>query len=226
MNMKQLAAACALDYVRNGMTLGLGSGSTMSCFLEMLGERLRCGELSGVTGVSSSENTTERAREVGIPLSTLDAHPRLDLAVDGADEVDPKRDLIKGKGRALLREKVIACHAAEFVVIVDETKLVPCLGTSAPLPVEISSFAPLAHVRWLKHLGCRAEILREDDDTLVVTDNGNHLVQCWFPDGIKQPYNLSRVLAERPGVLEHGMFLGMADRVVVGREKGVLVMGG
>lgn len=224
MKLKQVAAGYALDYVQDGMTIGLGSGSTISFFLDGLGERIRSGDLSGVLGIPTSDSTMGRALELGIPLTTLDAHPRIDLAVDGADEVDPDRNLIKGLGRALLREKVVASHAVEFVVIVDESKLVPTLGTRGPLPVEIVPFAAKAHVRWLNGLGCRAELWREIDDLPAVTDNGNLLARCWFSDGIPDPHGLASALGDRPGILEHGLFLGMADRVVVALEDRVRVL--
>jgi ribose 5-phosphate isomerase A len=139
----------------------------------------------------------------------------LDLAVDGADEVDPKMNLIKGLGRAVLREKIVGIHARQFVIIVDESKLVKRLGARVPLPVEISTYEAGAHVRWLNTLGCKAEQWFEEDGSPVVTDNGNYLVRCWFSVGIDDPYRLDRMLLARPGILEHGLFLDMADRVVV-----------
>ena len=220
MNLKQEAARQALDYVRSGMVLGLGTGSTTRYFVEMLGQRLRNGTLQDIAGVPTSERTADLARTLGIPLTTLADQPRLDLAVDGADEVDPNLNLIKGLGRAALREKIVEVHADRFVVIVDESKLVPRLGRG-PLPVEIVPFAAQAHVRWLNSLGCRAELWLEPDSRPIVTDNGNYLVRCWFPQGIADPYALARILADRPGIVEHGLFLDMADAVVVAGEGGV-----
>lgn len=221
MNLKQAVADRALDYVQSGMIVGLGSGSTIALFLERLSDQLGAGNLSEVVGVPTSQSTFRRALELGIPLTTLDEHPRVDLAVDGADEVDPDCNLIKGLGMALLREKVVAAHAAEFLVIVDESKLVTRLGTHGPLPVEIVPFALSAHVAWLRGLGCSAEIWRQDDSSPVVTDNGNNLARCWFEDGISDPHGLARLFERRPGIVEHGLFLGMADRVLVAYEDGV-----
>jgi ribose 5-phosphate isomerase A len=128
-------------------------------------------------------------------------------------------DLIKGLGRALLREKIVDMHADRFIAIVDESKLVLRLGRKVPLPVEVVQFEVEAHLRWLTTLGCRAEQLREEDGSLVVTDNGNFLVHCWFSDGIEEPYVLARTLADRPGIVEHGLFLDMASAVIVAADE-------
>ncbi len=224
MHLKQQAAQQALTYVRSGMVLGLGSGSTTAIFIDLLGERLKAGALQDIVGVATSERTAAQARALGIPLSTLADHPQLDLAVDGADEVDPNLNLIKGLGRALLREKIVEIHAERFLVIVDESKLVPRLGCRGPLPVEIVPFEAQVHVRWLETLGCRAELWLEDDSSPVVTDNGNYLVRCWFPDGIADPYALARVLADRPGVVEHGLFLDIASAVILAAPGGLQVL--
>ncbi len=206
------------------MVLGLGTGTTTAYFLEMLGERVRAGMLRDIVGVPTSEATAQLARECGIPLTTLDEHPVLDLAVDGADEVDPRLDLIKGRGRAFVREKVVEIHARRFVVIVDESKLVQRLGTQGPLPVEILPFGAGAHLRWLRSLGCRAELVTDDNGSPVRSDNGNYIAFCWFPEGIEDPYALARTLKARPGIVDHGLFLGMADMVVVGTHEGVHVL--
>lgn len=223
MNLKQEAARYALDYVRDGMVLGLGTGSTNAFFLDMLGEQLRTGALRDITGIPTSEGTAERARELGIPLATLADHAHLDLAVDGADEADSDLNVIKGLGRALLREKIVEIHADRFVVVVDESKVVERLGRG-PLPVEILPFGLEAHLRWLGTLGCRAELWHEVDGSRIVTDNGNYLVRCWFPEGIEDAYALAGALAERPGIVEHGLFLDMATELVVAGEDGIRVV--
>ena len=219
--LKREAARCALDQVRNGMLLGLGSGSTADHFVELLGERVQAGQLSGICGVPTSEKTARRARELGIPLSSLAQSHHLDLAVDGADEVDPDLNLIKGLGKALLREKIVEIHAPRFLVIVDETKLSPRLGTRSPLPVELVPYEVEATRRWLETLGCRAELWLDEAGTAYVTDNGNYLARCWFPEGIADPHALARRLADRPGVVEHGLFLGMATTVIVAGASGI-----
>jgi len=223
MNFKEQAARQALAYVGDGMVLCLGTGSTAAYFVDLLGERLRRGALRNIVGVPTSAGTAERARALGIPLTTLAEHPKLDLAVDGADEIDPDLNLIKGLGRALLREKIVEMHTERFVVVADESKLVPRLG-QGPLPVEIVPFGAEAHVRWLNTLGCRAELWHEDDGSLIVTDNGNYLVRCWFPGGIKDVYSLARTLADRPGVVEHGLFLDMADVAIIAGVEGIRVL--
>ncbi len=223
LNLKQRAAQKALEYVHNGMVLGLGSGSTTGYFVDMLGEQLRAGTLHDVRGVPTSAATAERARSLGIPLVSLADYGRLDLAVDGADEVDPDLNLVKGLGHALLREKIVAIHAAHLVIVVDESKLVPRLG-QGPLPVEIVPFGAEAHVRWLNTLGCRAELWRGPDGAPIVTDNGNYLARCWFPRGIAEPHVLAHTLAERPGIVEHGLFLDMAGTVIVSGAQQVRIV--
>jgi ribose 5-phosphate isomerase A len=220
MDLKEMAARRALELVRSGMALGLGTGSTFGCFLGLLADQLRAGTLRDIVGVPTSERTAAQARAAGVPLTTLAECPSLDLAVDGADEVAPDLGLIKGLGGALLREKVVAVHAARFLVIVDESKLVARLGTRVPLPVEIAQFAAQAHLLWLTGLGSQAELFCDAGGSPILTDNGNYLALCRFPGGIADPHALARVLADRPGILEHGLFLDMASTVVVaGRDR-------
>jgi ribose 5-phosphate isomerase A len=232
MNLKQEAARNALELVRDGMCLGLGSGSTTTYFIEMLGKHVLQGKLQGIKAVPTSEKTAALARTLGIPLTTLARHPRLDLVVDGADEVDPQLNLIKGLGRALLREKIIAVHADKFAVIVDESKIVSRLGSRVALPVEIVKFEFQSHVNWLNTLGCKAELWTEGQESPmsgepVVTDNGNYLALCWFGEsefgGIPDAHALARALADRPGIVENGLFLDMADRVIVAGADGVRI---
>lgn len=224
MNLKQQAAQYALQSVQSGMVLGLGTGSTTAYFIDMLGEQIRKGNLKDIVAVPTSEATKKQAQQLGIQLTSLDKHPILDLAVDGADEVDPRLNLIKGLGRACLREKVVEINAVRFIVIVDESKIVTRLGTRCPLPVEIIRFEAQAHVNWLNTLGCRAEFWVEDNGEIVISDNGNYLVKCYFENGIPDPYELSDRLSKRPGILEHGLFLDMATQVVVAGTNGVYTM--
>ncbi len=221
MSLKQQAALHATQYVRSNTTIGLGSGSTMSFFIQALGQRLQSGKLRRVLAVSTSEETTQQARIAGIPLTTLDDHPQLDVAIDGADEVDADLNLIKGLGRAMLREKVVATHAQSFIIIVDVSKLVPCLGTRGPLPVELEPFAAGAQLRWLETMGCRAELWQDEDGAPSLTENGNQLARCWFERGITDAESLARDLESRPGIVEHGLFLDMATRVIIADEDGV-----
>jgi ribose 5-phosphate isomerase A len=229
MDLKQQAAQKALQYIQSGMVVGLGTGSTTMHFLNLLGEQIRLGGLSGILGVPTSEHTSNLADQLGIPLTTLAEHPSLDVAVDGADEVDPDFRLIKGLGKALLREKLVEIHARQFIVIVDESKLVRRLGTRGALPVEIVRFEWQASVNWLNTLGCYAELWTDETGEPVVTDNGNFLARCWFGDreqpggltGIPDVERLARRLSDRPGIVEHGLFLQMATRVIVAGNTGI-----
>ena len=218
---KEDAAREAIIAVNSGMVIGLGSGTTVRFFTEMLGALVQNGTLTNIIGVPTSEATADLARAAGIALGTLDEHEVLDLAVDGADEVDPKFNLIKGLGKALLREKMVAIHARKFIVVVDESKMVTKLGTKGPLPVEIVKFSAKATVRWLNTLpGCVAE-LWEENGVPAVTDNGNYLARCTFKDGIQDVNILASELAQWPGIVEHGLFLDMAHMVIVGGANGV-----
>jgi len=224
MDAKQMAAAAALDYVKSGMKIGLGTGSTTRYFVDMLGTKIKAGELEDIIGVPTSERTASQARALKIPLGSLSDIEVLDLAVDGADEVDPQLNLIKGLGRALLREKIVESHAREFIVIVDESKIVNRLGTKGALPVEIVPFEARAHIRWLNSLGCRAEQWMEMDGTPAMTDNGNYLAKCYFSEGIADVFDLAEKLAWRAGIVEHGLFINMATRIIVAGESGVRTM--
>lgn len=230
MNLKQKAANYAFNYIQDGMVLGLGSGSTTHYFVEALGEKLQAGSLRDIRGVPTSKETEAQAHRLGIPLTSLtalgdDSHaPRLDAVVDGADEVDPDLNLIKGLGQALLREKILEIHTDRLIIIVDESKPSPRLGTKVPLPVEIVTFEAKTHVCWLNSLGCRAELWLDQDGEPIVTDNGNYLARCWFEGGIPDPFQLADILARRPGIVEHGLFLEMANKVIVAREDGVDVL--
>lgn len=207
------------------MTLGLGSGSTAAYFVEMLGEKFKAGEITNIRGVATSNATEAQARKWGIPIVTLSKYPQLDLAVDGADEVDPALNLIKGLGRALLREKIVEIHAKKFIVIVDASKRVARLGRRDALPVEILPFEADSHIQWLNTLaGCRAEQWLEEDGSPAKTDNGNYLAKCHFDEGIPDAYALAEKLSLRPGIIEHGLFLNMATEVIVAGEDGIKVL--
>jgi len=205
------------------MVLGVGTGRTTRCFIDLLGGKVQTKELVDILAVPTSEASAARLRALGVPLTNLVEHPELDLAVDGADEVDPDLNLIKGLGRALLREKVVEIHARQFIVIVEETKLSPRLGSLCPLPVEILPFEALAHLHWLKTLAERAELWLETDGSPAMTDNGNYLARCWFEHGIADVRQLADMLDHRPGIIEHGLFLGMASRVIVAGTTGIQI---
>jgi len=204
------------------MTLGLGTGSTMSHFLDLLGDALASGRLTGIVGVATSERTAEHATRLDIPVAELSDVGELDLAIDGADEVDPALDLIKGLGGALLREKMIAQAAARFVVIVDDRKEVPRLGTRSPLPVEVVPFAWASHLQFLRTLGGRP-VRREQEGRPYTTDNGNFIVDVHFDAGIELAAEIDAALHARAGIVDTGFFLDLADEVLVAEPRGTTV---
>jgi ribose 5-phosphate isomerase A len=203
----------ALEFVPDGSRIGLGSGRAAQAFVRALGERVRNGRLR-VQGVPTSEETARLARQQGIPLLNLAEAGELALTVDGADEVDPDLNLIKGYGRAMVREKVVAASSRRLIILVGEEKLVPRLGTRGKLPVEVIPFALALCERRLEELGCRPAPDRRDGD-LLVTDNGNYIVDCEVGP-IADAQRLEQDIRAIPGVVGSGLFLGMADTVLVG----------
>jgi ribose 5-phosphate isomerase A len=222
--LKREAAREALTRVRSGMRLGLGTGSTVSHFLDLLGEALAGGTLTDIVGVPTSLRTAEHAGRLGIPLAALHEIQPLDLAVDGADEVDPALDLVKGLGGALLREKMVVQAARRFVVIADDSKVVNRLGTRAPLPVEVVSFGWESHLGPLRALGGEPVLRVEDGGVPVKTDNGNYILDLHFPQGIEDAAALETGLTRRAGIVDTGLFLGMAGEAVLAGAEGVRVL--
>lgn len=217
---KDRAAAEAIREVKSGQVIGLGTGSTARFFVERLGQLWRAGRIERITGVPTSEATRAIAEKYGIPLAPPDAHAVIDLAVDGADEIDPRLDLIKGLGGALLREKAVEIRARRFIVIADDTKLVERLGTKAKLPIEVAPdrWEPLAGA--LESLGAVAALRRSKDGAPKLTDQENYLLDLGFSGGIDDPRRLARALDAMPDVLAHGLFLGMASLAIVGTDSG------
>jgi len=203
------------------MVLGLGTGSTVRHFVSLLGDAMRSGALVDVVGVPTSERTERQALEVGIPLVELGARAVVDLTVDGADEVSPEMDLIKGLGGALLREKMVAQASTRLLIISDESKLVNRLGTRAPLPVEVVDWALPAQIRFLEATGAAVTLRTSGQGEPVRSDNGNVFLDCRYSDGIADPGELERRLAYRAGIVDSGLFLGMADEVVIASPDGV-----
>ena len=218
---KMAAGVRAAESVRSGYRLGLGTGSTIAFFLDALAERLRNGDLQEIVGVPTSRRTEDRARELGVPLASLASAGTLDLTVDGADEVDPGLNLVKGMGGALLREKMVAQATRHFLIIVDDGKLVERLGTRSPLPLEVVKFEWEAHLPFLEKLGARTDLRRGDDGEPYETDNGNFVLDCRFSGGMPDPHTLERALQARAGVVDRGLFLDMAQEVLVGSPEGV-----
>ena len=222
MNPKQRAAEYGASLVKSGMVLGLGSGTTSTLAVQAIGRRLREGSLREVRGVPSSSAIAAVARESGVPLTTLEEHPVLDLNLDGADEVDPNLNLIKGLGGALLWEKIVATASRQVVILVDDSKLVDRLGSKAPLPVEVIPFGWRTHVSFVESLGGKPWLRTEPDGKPFVTDEGNYILHCRF-EAISDPANLEARLLTRAGVVGTGLFLQVAHQVVIGRADRVEV---
>lgn len=217
---KRLAAAKSLEYVRDGMCLGLGSGSTAAIMVEMLAERIRQG--LKVRGIPSSEGTRTLAHRLGIPLLTFDEVTELDLTIDGADQATDQLDLIKGGGGALLREKVVASLSKRVIIIIDSTKRTNRLG-AFPLPVEVVRFAWRPLSERIRRLGAKPELRMTSCGQPFVTDEGHYILDCDF-GVIEDPRALAQELNASPGVMEHGLFVNLADILVVGRRGGVDVV--
>jgi ribose 5-phosphate isomerase A len=210
---KQAAARASLQFVKDGQVVGLGSGSTAGHFIKLLGEKVNHG--LRVRGIPTSVRSRELAESLGIPLTTLDECQEIAVTVDGADEVDPQLRLIKGGGGALLREKIVASATKQMVVVADATKQVERLG-KFPLPVEVIRFAQALVAKRITALGAEVALRTQADGQPYVTDEHNHILDCRFGE-IRDPDQLARQLSDMPGVVEHGLFIGMARVVLVAR---------
>jgi ribose 5-phosphate isomerase A len=221
-SQKRAAAARAVEFVRPGMKLGLGTGSTARHFVELLGERVRTG--LDVVGVPTSEATRSDAQRCGVPLTTLDETPALDLTVDGADEIAPDLALIKGGGGALLREKIVAAASSRMVVIADETKWVPFLG-AFPLPIEVAPFGLGATRHAIAEAmgSARLELRRGKDGHVFVTDGGHWIIDAAL-GRIADPRTVAFKLESIPGVMAHGLFVGLAHTAILAGPDGVRVV--
>ncbi|KAJ9548985.1 hypothetical protein OSB04_021528 [Centaurea solstitialis] len=225
--LKKIAAYKAVEFVESGMVLGLGTGSTAKHAIDRIGELLRQGKLANIVGIPTSTQTHQQASSLGIPLSDLDAHPVLDLAIDGADEVDPDMNLVKGRGGSLLREKMIEGCCKKFVVIVDESKLVDYVGGSGlAMPVEIVPFCWRFTAQKLQTMfedsGCVAKLrVSAEDGEAYVTDNGNFIIDLYFKKDIGDLKAAGDAMLRLAGVVEHGMFIDMATTLIVAGEMGV-----
>ncbi len=218
--LKQKAAHRAAQLVESGMVVGLGTGSTTAFAVIRIGERLKSGDLKNIVGIPTSIRTEKLARDLAIPLATLDDQPEIDITIDGADEVDPDLNLIKGGGGALLREKVVAQASRQNIIIVDESKLSPCLGSRWALPVEVIPFAAKTEENFLKSLGASVTLRRDADGQPYKTDQNNFILDADFGE-MSNPQALAAKLGERAGIVEHGLFLGLASEVIVAAEDGI-----
>ena len=219
-DLKREAAEAAVSTIETGMVVGLGSGSTAYYAVVDLGMRLAEGSLRDIVGIPTSEATAKLARQQHIPLSTLEKHPVVDITIDGADEIDPQLNLIKGLGHSLLREKIVVSTSERFIVISDYRKLVDHLGMIAPVPVEVIPFAQRPVADYLKALGCRPVLRTHEDGRTRITDEGNIILDCYFEE-IENPFQLAKAIRKQPGVVEHGLFLEMASEAFVAAPNGV-----
>jgi ribose 5-phosphate isomerase A len=208
---KEAAARASLKFIKDGQVVGLGTGSTAAYFIQALGEQVKNG--LRIRGIPSSDRSQEQAASLAIPLTTLDECPEIDVTVDGADEVDSQLRLIKGGGGALLREKIVASATKQFVIVADTTKMVAVLG-KFPLPVEVIKFAQAVVRRKIEVLGAQVSLRQRPDGKPYLTDENNYILDCRFGQ-IRDADGLAQRLSDMPGVVEHGLFIGMASVVLI-----------
>ena len=218
--LKQQAAIHAVELVESGMVVGLGSGSTANFATQRIAERINSGELKNIVGIPSSARTEKLARKLGIPLVDFEEQQQIDITIDGADEVDPNLNLIKGGGGALLREKVVAQASRQNIIVVDESKLSSHLGTKWALPVEVIVFASQTEAAFLQSIGASVTIRRADDGRYFITDQNNLILDADFGP-LDNPAKLAQQLNERAGIVEHGLFLGLTRDVIVAATNGI-----
>ncbi len=202
------------------MVLGLGSGSTAAFVLERIAELLESGNLKNIVGIPSSSQTEQLARSLGVQLASLDDHSTIDLTIDGADEVDPDLNLIKGHGGALLREKMLAQASRREIIVVDDSKLSPALGTKSRLPVEVIPFGWRSQIGYLESLGARVTVRKTASGDLYRTDQENLILDCDF-GRIPEPVRLADRMKQRAGIVEHGLFIDCASEVIVAGKRGI-----
>jgi ribose 5-phosphate isomerase A len=232
--LKKLAGEKAVDYIENGMIVGLGSGSTVEYTLRKIGKKIREEGLD-IKGIPTSLHTKRIANEEKIPLTTLKEHPEIDVTIDGADEVDSYLNLIKGGGGALTREKIIAFHSKKVIIVVDDSKIVKALGIDFDLPVEVVKFGWEATKKALEtfgwqpakqtseQVGCEVKLRTIMGDEPFITDNGNYILDCEF-QRINNPEELELEINSVPGVVENGLFIGLVDEVIVGGKQGIVTL--
>lgn len=220
---KQRAADHAATYVQPGMVIGLGTGATATLFVHRLAARLAHGELTNIVGIPTSSQIENEAKRLNFPLTTLEEQPQIDLTVDGADEVDPQLNLIKGGGGALLREKIVAQASKREVIIVDEAKLSPVLGSKWHVPIEVIPFGWRTQVAYLTALGAKVVLRLDNAGAPFMTDQGNYILDSHFGQ-ITEPAALAHTLNQRVGIVEHGLFVKLAQEVIVGMDQGVRIL--
>jgi len=204
-NLKKNAAEKAVDEIKPGMVVGLGTGSTFQFALERIAEKLNNGELNNIVCIPSSYNTEKEAKRLGITLTNFSEHPVIDLTIDGADEVDDELNLIKGGGGALLKEKILVQASKQFVVIVDDSKISKFLGEKFFVPIEVIKFAEVIEENFIKSLGAKTSFRKKENGEKLITDEGNYIIDANFGE-IKNPIELAKSLEQRAGIVEHGIF--------------------
>ena len=218
--LKKKAAIQAVDLIESGMVVGLGTGSTAKFAVERMAEKIQAGDLQNIVGIPSSDRTEKLAHQLNIPLTDLETHPEIDLTIDGADEVDPDLNLIKGGGGALLREKIIAQASRINIIIVDESKLSPLLGTMWALPIEVVPFACKTEQLYLESIGGSVTLRVDESESAFLTNQQNFILDTHFGQ-IADPNGLVSRLNDRAGIVEHGLFLGLATDVIVAGRKDI-----
>jgi len=220
LNFKHLAAERAVDFVNSGMIVGLGNGSTAKIVIETIGKRIITGILSDIVGIPTSKESQREALCNGIPVSLLNDYSKVDLTIDGADEVDLDLNLIKGGGGALFREKIVADASKDIIIVVDETKISHSLGKLCPVPVEVCPLAIRLVAEYIRKLGAMVSLREDKNGDVFKTEQGNNILDCRFGP-IENPHGLAEKLSMKPGVIEHGLFLNMAGIVIVGGKEGI-----
>jgi ribose 5-phosphate isomerase A len=219
-SLKQQAADSAVNYIEPGMVIGLGHGSTAIFAIRRIAHLLKIGQLADIVAIPCSRAVEQEAINLGIPLTSFEQHSRIDVTIDGADEVDPNLDLIKGGGGALLREKIVAQATRREIIVVDERKLVPVLGERFAVPVEVVPFGWHSQITYLEDLGASWKLRRNPDESVFVTDQGNYILDCNFGP-IQNPLTLAQNLDRLATVVEHGLFLNIATDVIVAGRDGI-----
>lgn len=222
-DLKRQAAEKAVEFVEPGMVVGLGTGSTAVHAVNAIGQKLRDGRLHDIVAIPTSEETARNARHWGIPLTTFDDHPVIDVTIDGADEVAPNLDVMKGLGGALLREKIVAVVTKKLIIVADDSKHVTRLATKAPVPIEVIPFARQPVTTFLESLGGRP-VWRQKDGRPYITDEKNIIIDCFFDGGLADSAAMAQTLTNRPGIVEHGLFLGLTAMAIFAGRNGVEIV--
>lgn len=222
-DLKRQAAERAVAFVKPGMVVGLGTGSTAVHAVNAIGQLLQDGRLHNIVAIPTSEATARNAQKWGIPLTTFDDHPAIDVTIDGADEVAPNLDVMKGLGGALLREKIVAIVSKQLIIVADDSKHVDRLATKAPIPIEVIPFARRPVTAFLESLGGRP-VFRQRDGQPYITDEQNIIIDCFFDGGLDDAAAMAQILINQPGIVEHGLFLGLATQAIFASRNGVEIV--